>query len=98
MLDIFPGPCRSIGCERELKALLQLPQSLTLRLTTSREVSIERGWVWNQARSETTGMEMATELAFADDPVIAEGQENEAFRTLTKIWKAGRKITWASLE
>lgn len=43
-------------------------------------------------------MGMAAELAFADDSVIAEGQENGTFRTFTKIWKAGRKITWASLK
>lgn len=54
--------------------------------------------MWNQARSGTTNMGVATMLAFADDSVIAEGQENEAFRTFIKIWEAHRKITWASLE
>jgi len=54
--------------------------------------------MWNQARSDTTSMAVATEFAFADDCVIAEAQENEAFRTFTKIWKAGRQNAWESLE
>lgn len=34
---------------------------------------------------------MATEFEFADDIVTAVEQENEAFRTFTKVWRQEEK-------